>query len=115
MALKKLPSAIASERFSQIVLVTNSDLSLYDKLTKDYERKKINATNSIRSILFGLVIDVMSNSEVYLQDAKSWELLNYVLDNAPSPLGETLDNDIRTVWSNLNSIKKNKPEFANSF
>lgn len=112
MALKKLPSAIASERFSQIVLVTNSDLSLYDKLTKDYERKKINATNSIRSILFGLVIDVMSNSEVYLQDAKSWELLNYVLDNAPSPLGETLYNDIRTVWSNLNSIKKNKPEVS---
>lgn len=112
MALKKLPSTIASERFAQIVSITISDLSLYDKLTRDPDRDNRNATSSIRSTLFGLVFDVMKNSGEYLDGAKPWNLLMHILDNAPCPLGETLYNDIQTVWSTLNSIKKNKTKVS---
>jgi len=112
MALKKIPSTIASERFSQIVSITNSDLSLFDKLTKDPDRNNRNATSSIRSTLFGLVFDVMKNSGEYLEGARPWDLLMHILDNAPSPLGETLYNDIQSVWSSLNSIKKNKTDVS---
>ena len=105
MALKKLPSTIASERFSQIVSITASDLSLFDKLTKDPDRSNRNSTSSIRSTLIGFVLDVMKNSNIYMEGAKTWDLLMYVIDNAPTPLGETLYNDIQTVWKTLNSIK----------
>lgn len=108
MALKKLPSSIATERFSQIVSITTSELSLFDKLTKDPNRNNRNAASSIRNTLIGCVLDVMKTSNIYKEGAKTWDLLMYVIDieNAPSPLGETLYNDIQTVWSTLNSIKK---------
>lgn len=103
--LEKLPSAIASERFSQIISITRSDLSLYDKLTKDPDPNNRNATSSIRSTLFGVVFDVMKSSNVYKTNAKPRDLLMHVIENAPTPLGETLYNDIQEVWNNLNSIK----------
>ena len=114
MALKKLPSTIASERFSQIVSITASDLSLFDKLTKDPDRSNRNSTSSVRNTLIGLVLDVMKNSNIYTEGAKTWDLLMYVIDieNAPSPLGETLYNDIQTVWNTLNSIKKYHKEVS---
>ena len=112
MALKKIPSTIASERFSQIVSITASDLSLFDKLTKDLDRSNRNSASSVRSTLFGLVLDVMKHSNIYQDGAKPRDLLLYVIDieNAPSPLGETLYNDIQTVWDSLNSIKRNHRE-----
>ena len=112
MALKKLPSAIATERFSQIVSITTSELSLFDKLTKDPDRNNRNAASSIRNTLIGCVLDVMKTSNIYKEGAKTWDLLMYVIDieNAPSPLGETLYNDIQTVWNTLNSIKRNHLE-----
>ena len=103
--LEKLPSAIASERFSQIISITRSDLSLYDKLTKDPDPNNRNATSSIRSTLFGVVFDVMKSSNVYKTNAKPRDLLMHVIENAPTPLGETLYNDIQDVWNTLNSIK----------
>lgn len=108
MALKKLPSSLASERFSQIVSITESGLSLFDKLTKDPDRSNRNGTSSIRNTLIGIVLDVMKTSNIYKEGAKTWDLLMYVIDieNAPSPLGETLYNDIQTVWNTLNAIKK---------
>lgn len=108
MALKKLPSSIATERFSQIVSISTSELSLFDKLTKDPDRNNRNAASSIRNTLIGCVLDVMKTSNIYKEGAKTWDLLMYVIDieNAPSPLGETLYNDIQTVWNTLNSIKK---------
>ncbi len=108
MALKKLPSSIATERFSQIVSISTSELSLFDKLTKDPDRSNRNAASSIRNTLIGCVLDVMKTSNIYKEGAKTWDLLMYVIDieNAPSPLGETLYNDIQTVWNTLNSIKK---------
>lgn len=108
MALKKLPSSLASERFSQIVSITKSDLSLFDKLTKDPDRSNRNGTSSVRNTLIGIVLDVMKTSNIYKEGAKTWDLLMYVIDieNAPSPLGETLYNDIQTVWNTLNAIKK---------
>lgn len=112
MALKKIPSTIASERFSQIVSITASGLSLFDKLTKDMDRSNRNSASSVRSTLFGLVLDVMKHSNIYQDGAKPRDLLLYVIDieNAPSPLGETLYNDIQTVWDTLNSIKRNHRE-----
>lgn len=110
--LEKLPSAIASERFSQIISITRSDLSLYDKLTKDPDPNNRNATSSIRSTLFGVVIDVMRSSNVFKEGAKPKDLLDYVIDHAPIPLGETLYNDIQTVWNTLNSIKKSHQDVS---
>ena len=56
----------------------------------------------------------MKNSNIYKEGAKIWDLLMYVIDieNAPSPLGETLYNDIQTVWNTLNSIKKYHKEVS---
>lgn len=114
MALKKLPSSLASERFSQIVSITKSDLSLFDKLTKDPDRSNRNGASSVRNTLIGIVLDVMKTSNIYKDGAKTWDLLMYVIDieNAPSPLGETLYNDIQTVWNTLNSIKKYHKEVS---
>ena len=79
MALKKLPSTIASERFSQIVSITSSDLSLFDKLTKDPDRSNRNSTSSVRNTLIGLVLDVMKNSNIYKEGAKTWIYLCMLL------------------------------------
>ena len=64
MALKKLPSSLASERFSQIVSITKSDLSLFDKLTKDPDRSNRNGASSVRNTLIGIVLDVMKTSHL---------------------------------------------------